>query len=230
MYTPELEVHSYVYLFPKSFGSFISWYHAFRPIARNLQKSLRTDLEKILAHDPILSHFCHKIEIQSRLKTPSSAFKKMFQGAKLRNELYDIIGFRAIVEEKPFTESNVRSGFVSRSTFEKLMKMWFPTNSGERSAGQSDSATVSSKDYTAKVGSRFVWVDDDSEEPMSDDSDYLDVKSKDEARLHSSGTYDDYVVAAAQFDDSRGEYTISVENLVVWRLYFLLRYYNRSKI
>jgi (p)ppGpp synthase/HD superfamily hydrolase len=39
-YTPELEVQSYVLLFPRSFGSFISWYGAFRPMAKRLLKQI----------------------------------------------------------------------------------------------------------------------------------------------------------------------------------------------
>lgn len=33
---PELEVYSYVLLFPRSFGNFLSWYADFRPVAKNM--------------------------------------------------------------------------------------------------------------------------------------------------------------------------------------------------
>eukprot|EP01036_Dinobryon_divergens_P027083 gene27083-35797_t len=89
---PELEVYSYVHLFPRSFGSFISWYSMFRPLARQLIGCFREDIERMVRGDPLILATCAKVTIQSRLKTPPSAFKKMLKGAKLRSQLFDILG------------------------------------------------------------------------------------------------------------------------------------------
>lgn len=98
--TPELEIHrftsdlkvslplviliymsiflsSYVLLFPRSFGSFLGWYGSFKSIASGILKLYRNDLETRLRKDHLMPVVTKKVTIQSRLKTPSSAFKKM---------------------------------------------------------------------------------------------------------------------------------------------------------
>ena len=41
-----------------------------------------------------------KVTLQSRLKSPSSAFKKMVKGSKQRHELYDMLGLRVIITQR----------------------------------------------------------------------------------------------------------------------------------
>lgn len=104
-YTPELEWHSYVQLFPTSFTSFVSWYGVFRPLARRVIENFRKDFEECV-RDPTfrtldgagvdLSESCLRLIIQSRLKTPPSAFKKMIRAAKQKEDLYDLAGIRII--------------------------------------------------------------------------------------------------------------------------------------
>lgn len=99
---PELEVHSYVLLFPRSFSSFINWYTAFRPIAKKVLTKFQVDLEDSLLADPIIPRFASKVLIQSRLKSPSSAFKKMVKSdSKQRHQLYDMLGVRVIITDRP---------------------------------------------------------------------------------------------------------------------------------
>ena len=74
---PELEVHSYVLLFPRSFGSFIRWYGHVKPSAKSMLHKFRRQLERKLREDDLMPLLVDKVVIQSRLKTPSSAFKKM---------------------------------------------------------------------------------------------------------------------------------------------------------
>lgn len=76
-HTPELEVHSYVLLFPNSFGRFLGWYGNFRDIAKTFLFKFKSNLEEKLRSDEIMPKVSSKVVIQSRLKTPSSAFKKM---------------------------------------------------------------------------------------------------------------------------------------------------------
>lgn len=99
-YTPELEVQSYVLLFPRSFGSFISWYGAFRPTAKILLKELRNEIEQNLKADDVLPVISSKITIQSRIKAAPSAFKKMIKSAKNLNQLHDLLGMRVIIQSK----------------------------------------------------------------------------------------------------------------------------------
>ena len=105
--TPELEVHSYVLLFPQSFGSFINWYTQFRPSAKLLLRQFRNTLEMRLKGDEVMPRIATNVLLQSRLKTASSAFKKMVKGAKLKDELFDMLGMRVIV-----TNREARSGFL----------------------------------------------------------------------------------------------------------------------
>ena len=98
--TPELEVHSYVLLFPQSFGSFINWYTQFRPSAKLLLRQFRNTLEMALKNDKIMPTIATNVLLQSRLKTASSAFKKMVKGAKVKNELFDMLGMRVIVTNR----------------------------------------------------------------------------------------------------------------------------------
>ena len=77
--TPELEIYSYVLLFPRSFGSFINWYHNFRKIAKQFLYSFKSELSHKLDNNNKMSLLATKIIIESRLKTPSSAFKKMLK-------------------------------------------------------------------------------------------------------------------------------------------------------
>jgi (p)ppGpp synthase/HD superfamily hydrolase len=74
---PELEVNSYALLFPRSFRSFVDWYTQFRPAARALLRGFRSLLEEKLRNDELLPAVADGVVIQSRLKTPPSAFKKM---------------------------------------------------------------------------------------------------------------------------------------------------------
>ena len=98
---PELEVHSYVLLFPKSFNSFINWYTAFRPIAKKMLNNFQIALETALREDPVIPRLASKVLIQSRLKSPSSAFKKMVKSpSKQRDHLYDMLGVRVIISER----------------------------------------------------------------------------------------------------------------------------------
>ena len=98
---PELEVHSYVLLFPKSFASFINWYTAFRPIAKKLLTNFQVALETALREDPVIPHLASKVLIQSRLKSPSSAFKKMVKSpSKQREQLHDMLGVRVIISNR----------------------------------------------------------------------------------------------------------------------------------
>jgi len=99
-YTPELEVQSYVLLFPRSFGSFISWYGAFRPTAKILLKELRNEIEQNLKADQVLPIISSKITIQSRIKAAPSAFKKMIKSAKNQNQVHDLLGMRIIIQSK----------------------------------------------------------------------------------------------------------------------------------
>jgi len=104
---PELEVYSYSQLFPRSFGSFLSWYGHFRPLARRLIRRFREDLEAALRRDPLVARSCSKVAIQSRLKTPPSAFKKMLKSAKQRSQLFDIVGVRVIVTHRATDPASV---------------------------------------------------------------------------------------------------------------------------
>jgi hypothetical protein len=97
---PELEIHSYVLLFPSSFGIFINWYGTFRPIAKSLIGSFRSALEKRFKRDSVMPLLSDGVIIQSRLKTPPSAFKKMIKSAKRRQQLHDMIGLRMIISQK----------------------------------------------------------------------------------------------------------------------------------
>ena len=97
----ELEVHSYVLLFPRSFGTFIEWYGAYKPLAKLVIELFRQDILTALKNDSIVANKIKRITIQSRLKTPSSAFKKMVKGAKSHHQLLDLAGIRIIVDENP---------------------------------------------------------------------------------------------------------------------------------
>jgi GTP pyrophosphokinase len=98
-YLSELEVHSYVLLFPRSFGAFIDWYGAYRPLAKIAVELFRQDIESLLKSTPGVSESIRKVTIQSRLKTPASAFKKMVKGVKSHHQLLDLAGVRVIVDE-----------------------------------------------------------------------------------------------------------------------------------
>lgn len=93
---PELEIYSYIQLFTKSFSSFINWYTIFQPIGKKLINNFCMKLENKLSKHKKLSLIFSKILIQSRIKTPSSAFKKMLNNAKMKDDLYDILGIRII--------------------------------------------------------------------------------------------------------------------------------------
>lgn len=67
--TPELEVHSYVLLFPQSFGNFISWYSQFRPLAKNILRQFSDELETRLGNDESLQALASTVTLQTRLKT-----------------------------------------------------------------------------------------------------------------------------------------------------------------
>ena len=97
---PELEVHSYLLLFPRSFGSFVDWYAQFRPMARALLKAFRDSLQRRFQRDSVMPLLSDGIKIQSRIKTPPSAFKKLVKGAKQRQQLHDMLGLRIIISEK----------------------------------------------------------------------------------------------------------------------------------
>lgn len=109
-YTPELEIHSYVHLFPTSFAEFLSWYNNFRPLARKVIETFNQQFSARVRENGMLREYCSKIIIQSRLKTPPSAFKKMVRGAKVINQLYDIVGIRIITvardEQQPSHNNN----------------------------------------------------------------------------------------------------------------------------
>lgn len=60
---PELEVHSYVLLFPQSFNSFLGWFDCFRPLARKLLRKFRDSLQGKLQTDPVLPSFATKVII-----------------------------------------------------------------------------------------------------------------------------------------------------------------------
>jgi (p)ppGpp synthase/HD superfamily hydrolase len=76
---PELEVNSYALLFPRSFGTFVNWYSEFRPAARALLREFRSSLEDKLSQDAALAKLANGVLIQSRMKSPPSAFKKMIK-------------------------------------------------------------------------------------------------------------------------------------------------------
>jgi (p)ppGpp synthase/HD superfamily hydrolase len=58
---PELEVHSYVLLFPQSFNSFLGWFDCFRPLARKLLRKFRESLQVKLQTDLVLPSFASKV-------------------------------------------------------------------------------------------------------------------------------------------------------------------------
>lgn len=97
---PELEIYSYIQLFTKSFSSFINWYTIFQPIGKKLINNFCMKLENKLSKQKKLSLIFSKILIQSRIKTPSSAFKKMLNNAKMKDDLYDILGIRIIATNR----------------------------------------------------------------------------------------------------------------------------------
>lgn len=96
----ELELDSYILLFPRSFGSFVTWYLGFKPAAKVLLEQLREELEARLAADHDLVSVCDAVTVQTRLKSPTSAFKKMVKSAKLRDQLFDLMGLRVILQER----------------------------------------------------------------------------------------------------------------------------------
>eukprot|EP01039_Chlorochromonas_danica_P008450 gene8450-9316_t len=97
--TAELEAHAYMLLFPSSFSSFLSWYSALRPLALRALASLRADSEALLAGDALLRRCCQRAVLQTRLKTPASAFTKMVKGAKLRDDLFDILDLLGLLSD-----------------------------------------------------------------------------------------------------------------------------------
>lgn len=100
---PELEVHSYVLLFPRSFSSFVNWYTQLRPIAKRLLSNFRGELEKKLEMDALMPLLAAKVTLQSRFKNPSSAFKKMVKSSKDKDKLHDMLGMRVIVKQRTFS-------------------------------------------------------------------------------------------------------------------------------
>lgn len=99
-YNVELEVMSYILLFPYSFGSFINWYNYFRPVAKKVISDFRKQLQEKIEEDSILQYHAKNVVIQSRIKTASSAFKKMVKDAKSKTEMFDFIGLRLIADVK----------------------------------------------------------------------------------------------------------------------------------
>ena len=63
---PELEVHSYVLLFPRSFNSFVNWYTQLNPIAKRLLANFREALEERLQSDALMPHLAKKVTLQVR--------------------------------------------------------------------------------------------------------------------------------------------------------------------
>ena len=95
-----------MHLFPRSFKSFINWYDVFKPLARRIIDQFRSELAEQLKLDESIPQVVSKIVIQSRLKAPSSAFKKMLNGAKQRSQLFDILGVRIIVSDRNTTSTS----------------------------------------------------------------------------------------------------------------------------
>eukprot|EP01038_Epipyxis_sp_PR26KG_P014711 gene14711-19774_t len=120
-YIPELEIHSFIQLFPRSFGTFVIWYDSFKPFARHLLKLFKLDLENKLRSNKNIAYLCDRVLIQSRLKTPSSAFKKAVKGGKIRNELLDLIGVRIIVTEN--------AGIMDEKTYNNSNNMMYCSDS-----------------------------------------------------------------------------------------------------
>ena len=65
---PDLELHSFVLLFPKSFDTFIDWYAAVRPVARSVLQSLRRTLQSKLSRDGSLVRLASQVTLQVRLR------------------------------------------------------------------------------------------------------------------------------------------------------------------
>ena len=95
---PELEVHSYVLLFPRSFDSFVTWYTQLNPIARRLLANFRAVLEERLRRDDLMPLLASSVRLQSRLKNPVSAFKKLVKSSKQKQQLHDMLGIRVVVQ------------------------------------------------------------------------------------------------------------------------------------
>jgi hypothetical protein len=113
---PELEVHSYVLLFPRSFNSFISWYTQLQPLARRLLSASRLELERRMQADELLPRLATRVTLQSRIKNPASAFKKLVRNPKQQHQqLHDMLGLRIIVTQRlalardPFPSSSSSS-------------------------------------------------------------------------------------------------------------------------
>ena len=133
---PELEVHSYVLLFPQSFQSFIGWYDRFRPLAKKVLRNFRNNLKLLLESDPRLPQLATNIKIQSRIKAPSSAFKKLVRSDKNKlTDLHDILGLRVIVTEAVVpimtttTTSTTNTATTSATTKETRNRAYKSTNS-----------------------------------------------------------------------------------------------------
>lgn len=120
----ELEVHSYVLMFPRSFGSFIDWYGSYKPLAKALIEIFRRDLLHALKSHQNIKQEIQKLTIQSRLKTPSSAFKKMVRGAKTHHQLLDLAGIRIIVEQTGEGEAAEKSAVWRAYTIIKTLIDW----------------------------------------------------------------------------------------------------------
>jgi (p)ppGpp synthase/HD superfamily hydrolase len=99
-FTPELELQSYMQLFPTSFQSFTSWYSLLHSPAQHLMTRFRSQLLESIDSDVLLAKTCEQVIVQSRFKSPLSAFKKMLKHSKLQRDLYDILGIRVIVHMK----------------------------------------------------------------------------------------------------------------------------------
>lgn len=96
----ELELHSYILLYPRSFGSFVSWYQGFKPAAKTLLNQFRLELEGRFSNDKQLVSLCDSVTVQTRLKSPTSAFKKMVKSAKVKDQIFDLMGLRVILGER----------------------------------------------------------------------------------------------------------------------------------
>jgi len=159
---PELEVFSYVLLFPRSFGNFISWYTQFRPIARKLLANFRRSLEHKLQHDAIMPLIAAKVTLQSRLKSPSSAFKKMVRGAKRQENLHDMLGMRIIIAERAMGIMNKNSNGLKSSLYASLLKK----NQGfDEARGKGEENQSHGDEETS------FFEDDDTDEESNDDLD-----------------------------------------------------------
>ena len=151
----EMEELSYKALFPESYDKFAIWHKNFADMGQVALLVARDRISHSIESHPDIRQHLESYEIQGRVKSVVSAFKKVFRKDKLPEELHDMLGLRIILRVRAATRLLLR---VSSSSSSMADRVFLAGEEGSVISEEEEDGGLE-----AATGGRVVLTDQDTE-------------------------------------------------------------------